>query len=83
MGRLDGPGVIHYEKYHKLTSDELDDITKKYDNEDLHIGLNYTWKKTHNHYLDWLFKEWLNQESLTTKSQAFTLLKRSGFVDSE
>ena len=81
MGRLDGPGIIHYEKYHKLTSDEIDSITQKYDDEDLHIGLNYTWRNEHDHYFDWLFKEWLSRGELEKESQAFTFLKRSGFVD--
>lgn len=81
-GRLDGVGVIHHEKYHKLTSDDIDSITKKYDDIDLHLGLNDEWHKDHKHYLDWLFTKWMRPaKPLEKESQAFTLLKRSGFVD--
>jgi len=82
-GRLDGPGVFHYEKYHSPTSRELEEITQKYDGDDLHIGLDNTWRKEHKHYLDWLFTRWLRARAkpLEKETQAFTLLKRSGFVD--
>lgn len=82
-GRLDGAGVIHNEKYHKLTSDDVDSITQKYDDKDLHLGLNDEWHKDHKHYLDWLFTKWMRglAKPLEKESQVFTLLKRSGFVD--
>ena len=82
-GRLDGVGVIHREKYHKLTKDEVNDITIKYDNEKLHLGLNDNWKaEGKKHYFDWLYTSWLdNSKPTTTESQIFKFMKRCGFVD--
>ncbi len=82
-GRLDGAGVIHYEKYHKLTNEELDEITRKYDDDQLHLALNENWKNEgHKHYLDWLFKVWAKSPTPTNnETQMFKMLKRSGFVD--
>ncbi len=82
-GRLDGAGVIHQEKYHQLTPEEIEEITQQYDNQDLHLGLNENWDKVHEHYLDWLFTKWLGvgAKPMDKEGQAFTLLKRSDFVD--
>lgn len=82
-GRLDGPGVFHHGKYHAATDEELADIAEKYDDDELHIRLSDAWKTNHRHYLDWLFTRWLgrNSEPLDKESQAFAMLKRSGFVD--
>jgi len=82
-GRLDGVGVIHRDKYHKLTKDEVNELTNKYDNEKLHLGLNDNWKaEGKKHYFDWLFTSWLdNSKPITTESQIFKFMKRCGFVD--
>lgn len=82
-GRLDGPGVFHNEKYHLPNEKELTEITAKYDDDNLHLGLNNTWKKKYNHYLDWLYSKWPGGKSkpLKKESQAFKILKRVGFVD--
>jgi nitroreductase len=82
-GRLDGKGVIHYEKYHTLTNEELDEITRKYDDDQLHIALNENWRNEgYTHYLDWLFQAWANSPKPTDhETQMFRFLKRSGFVD--
>jgi nitroreductase len=84
MGRLHGPGVIHREKYQRLTKEQLDEITRTYDDKDRHMGLNPEWdSQGHKHYLDWLFKNWLGRSASPTSSetQMFQILKRSGFVD--
>lgn len=83
VGRLDGPGVIHNEKYHYVSDEELDEITRKYDDESLHLGLQVNWKEQgHKHYFDWLFKSWLRGTKPATKeSQLFKILKKSGYVD--
>jgi nitroreductase len=82
-GRLAGPGVIHYEKYHQLTQDELDAITRQYDDPERHLALNEDWKSGgHQHYLDWFFKEWLGGAKPTEReTQLLQLLRRSGFVE--
>jgi nitroreductase len=82
-GRLDGPGVIHYEKYHRLTQDETAEIMRQYDDPERHLALNENWKaEGHPHYLDWYFKKWLGDSKPTEKeTQIFRFLKRSGFVE--
>jgi hypothetical protein len=83
MGRLSGPGVVHYESYHKLTKDELDEITRNYDDKHRHLALSDDWKAGgYNHYLDWLFKVRTGASKPTEQeTQMLRLLKRSGFVE--
>lgn len=79
-GRLSGPAVIHYEKYHRLTKDELDHIVLQYD--DKAMPLSEDWKKKgYKHYLDWFYKEWARGRQITSETQMFKRLKKSGFVD--
>jgi len=82
-GRLDGPGVIHYEKYHRLTKDELEEIMRQYDDPERHLALNEEWKaQGYAHFMDWWFKNWLGDSKPTEKeTQMLRLLKRSGFVE--
>ena len=83
IGRLDGAGVVHEGKYHPLTKDQVEEITRKYDDVQQHLGLNETWKADgYKHYLDWYFKAWLGGGKPTEKeTQMLRLLKRSGFVE--
>jgi nitroreductase len=82
-GRLDGPGVIHYGKYHRLNQSETEDLVRQYDDPERHLALDEDWKaKGHKHYLDWYFKDWLGDSQPTEKeTQMLRLLKRSGFVE--
>jgi nitroreductase len=83
-GRLDGKGIFHEKTYQSLTNEELAEIIRKYDDPSLHLGTNENWKANgHEHYLDWLFKEWLARDSKPTESetQLFVQLKKRGFVD--
>ena len=84
-GRLDGLGVVHEGKYHHLTKDEVEELTRLYDDKERHLGLNTDWDtQGHPHYLDWYFKAWVgrNLKPGTTETQMLRLLKRSGFVES-
>lgn len=82
-GRLDGPGVIHQEKYQALTKVQAEELMRQYDDPDRHLALNENWKSGgHKHYLDWYFKEWLGDSKPTEQeTQIFRLLRRSGFVE--
>ena len=82
-GRLDGPGVIHYETYHKLSPDEVTDITRQYDEKERHLALNENWKtQGYKHYMDWWFKDWLGGSKPTDReTQMLRFLRRSGFVE--
>jgi len=82
-GRLDGVGVIHYENYHRLSKEEVADITRQYDDKERHLALNENWKaQGYNHYMDWWFKEWLGGSKPTDReTQMLRFLRRSGFVE--
>lgn len=83
-GRLDGPGIIHEEMYHRVTEEELKEITRKYDDKNAHIALYDNWDKDgYAHFQDWLYKDWLGAESKpsTQETQMFKLLRRSGYMD--
>lgn len=85
-GRLAGPGVIHREAYHMPTPEELEAITKQYDDKDLHLGLRDNWdQQGHKHYQDWLHKAWLRRASKPTEqeTQMLTMIKKCGYVENE
>jgi nitroreductase len=81
-GRLDGPGVIHYEKYHHLTEDEVEEMVHQYDDPERRLALEW-WKPGQSpHYLDWLFTQWLPYAKPTEQeTPILRFLKRSGFVE--
>jgi hypothetical protein len=80
---LNGVGVIHYENYHRLTKEEVADITRQYDDKERHLALNENWKaQGYNHYMDWWFKDWLGGSKPTDReTQMLRFLRRSGFVE--
>ncbi len=83
-GRLDGPGVIHSEKYHTLTKEEVGEIILKYDDKQRRLALNDDWGAKYKHYLDWFFKDWMRVGSKPAEQETQMLrrLKRSRFVES-
>jgi len=83
-GRLTDVGVIHRESYHQPTDEELETITRQYDDKNKHIALNENWEQQgHKHYLDWLFKVWLKgaNKPHTKEGKMLTQLKKRGFVE--
>jgi nitroreductase len=81
-GRLGGSAVIHYEKYHRLTKEELGQIVLQYDDKAMQLIQSEVWeKKGYKHYLDWFYKEWARGGRTTSETQMFKRLKKSGFVD--
>ena len=83
-GRLRGPGVIHQEKYHRLSKSEADEIVRQYDDPKLHLGLNDEWRKNHKHYLDWFYKEWSGRfKPAAGECAILKRLKKSGFIDGQ
>lgn len=84
MGRLDGAGVIHMGKYHRLASTEVRELIEKYDDKTLHLGVNENWdQEGFKHYLDWYFKAFLGPRAAAPKqeTQMLRLIRRSGFLD--
>ncbi len=83
-GRLCGPGIIHYEKYHRLTKDETEEMVRQYDDPKRHLTLEF-WKTGQTpHYLDWVFTQWWPAPKPTEKeTQILRFLKHSGFVEAQ
>ena len=83
-GRLDGTGIFHQKSYQMPNAEELEEITAKYDDPELHLGLNPDWKEQGNeHYLQWLFEKWLGRDAKPKEqdTQLFAQLKKRGFVE--
>jgi nitroreductase len=85
-GRFDGTGLIHEGKYHHVTPEEAEEITRIYDDESRHLGLDYggNWRtQGHKHYLDWMFTEWMGRPAKRTKTptQMLELIKRLGYLE--
>jgi nitroreductase len=83
-GRLNGPGVIHHEKYHRLTKEEAEEMVRQYDDPARHLALE-GWKAGQSpHYLDWVFTQWWPApKPPEQETQILRFLKRSGFVESQ
>jgi len=89
-GRLSGPGVVHFGKYHRLSKTDLDEIVRQHDDKSRHLGLVEDWdQKGHKHYLDWLYKDWLRAPSAQgpqpapAESQISKFMRKSGFVEEQ
>ena len=59
-GRLSGPGIIHFNKYHKLNDQGLGKMVLEYDSQDKHfLSLIDDWReKGYNHYLEFFYEKW-------------------------
>lgn len=92
-GRLSGPGVIHFNKYHRLNDNELENIVLEYDNYDKHfLSLISDWRERgYKHYLEYFYEKWcgcsrINEESdneiksNNQYSQVEKMLTRAGFM---
>ncbi len=78
-GRLSGPGVIHYDHYHELTSSETENLIAEFDDPIKHLGLNYDHEFPH--YLDWFFLKWSQNRYGDEKGKNMTkLLQDLGFI---
>jgi len=83
-GRLNGKEIFQENTYQKLTKEELKVITAQYDDPEKHLALNPGFKdQGHEHYLEWLFKEWLGSDSQPKEKETalFKQLKKRGFVE--
>ncbi len=84
-GRLNGPGVIHYGKYHRVTAQELDELVQQYDDPERHLGLNDGWEQQgFDHYLDWFYTVWSARGGKSgVKSQMFEILEQVEFLEND
>lgn len=85
-GRLRNSGVIHYARYQRLTTDELNKIVNEYDDEKQHLGVIPTeiWSEMgFDHYLDWFYTKWPGLAANKSKVEEFRMiLKKVGFIPS-
>jgi len=80
-GRLNGKGIVHYEKYEHLTLPEINNIISEYDNKEKNLGLINNWEKMgFEHYLDWFYKKWTRKMSDKKVNEIKNRLIRSGFL---
>ena len=80
-GRLDGKGIVHYEKYEHLALEEINNIISEYDNKEKNLGLVNNWEKMgFEHYLDWFYKKWNRKISDKKVIEIKNRLIRSGFL---
>jgi nitroreductase len=84
-GRLNGPGVVHWDTYHRPPPAELDALVAQYDDPASHLGLDDAWREQGLvHYLDWFYTVWSNRgPSRTGKSQMYELVEQLGFLDAD
>jgi nitroreductase len=83
-GRLDGPGVIHYEKYHQLTKEEKDEMIRQYDDPQRHLALDGRKPGQTPHYMDWVFTQWWPAPKPTEQeTPILRFIKRSGFMETQ
>lgn len=82
-GRLSGPSVVHYGKYHQASVAELEILVQQYDDPEKHLGVNNTWKQEgFMHYLDWFYSVWSSRGGKKDgKSQMYEILERIGFLE--
>ncbi len=85
-GRLQNSGVIHYDRYQRLTTEELDKLVNEYDDEKNHLGIipPEKWSEMgFNHYLDWFYAKWPGLATNKSKVEEIrTILNKVGFVSS-
>jgi nitroreductase len=79
-GRLSGAGVVHRDRYQRLTGEEADRLIAEYDDAERHLGLVSDWaEQGFEHYLEWFYTKW-SAGSPGPPPQFFGLLARAGFI---
>ncbi|MGE5630951.1 MAG: hypothetical protein ACM3TR_07640 [Caulobacteraceae bacterium] len=86
-GRLDGPGVVHYQEYHRLDETELEEQVKEYDMEDKNMGVVFfksSKEQPYSRYLDWFYRIWSRPKPEFyegRKVEIMQFLKKTGFIE--
>ncbi|MBN1214401.1 MAG: nitroreductase family protein [Candidatus Lokiarchaeota archaeon] len=84
-GRLNDSSIIHYNKYSKLTEENIRTLVETYNNYDNPLGLINNWEELGlKNYLDWLFTRWLGSNNLNSTNDGlksfYDILKKIGFL---
>ena len=76
-GRISN-GVIHFGKYQRLNSDEMEQLVNEYDDPSNHFALTENWQQEFEHYLDWFYTKWSGKSDTHLISK---LLNKTGFLE--
>lgn len=77
-GRLQGPGVVHYDTYHPMDANEIEADIKKHDSPEKEYGVYSQWESMgYPHYYHWFFQEW---NTMSDKDIFTPFLKEIGFI---
>ena len=80
-GRLNGPGIVHHGRYHRLSAAECDAVVAEYDAPQRHLGLVEDWReKGAAHYLEWLFTRKPFDADTEPLSAMSITLRKHGFI---
>jgi FMN reductase [NAD(P)H] len=81
-GRLSGAGVIHDERYQRLTSEEAAELVRVHDDPSAGLDMGFAWQeKGFAHFLDWFYSVWSRRfPAEEGPSQVVQWLEESGFL---
>jgi hypothetical protein len=83
-GRLNGPGVIHYGRYQRLTPNELEAMVRDLDNPEKHLDLRGPKQENEVrlNFADWFFRVWCKQfkEEDNKTVELYKTLSDAGFL---
>ncbi|MCK5063694.1 MAG: nitroreductase family protein [Candidatus Fermentibacteraceae bacterium] len=71
-------GVIHFDKYSRLTPGEMEQLVKEYDDPSRHLMLTEDWRQEFEHYLNWFYTKWSGKGDT---QHIYRVLGETGFLD--
>jgi FMN reductase [NAD(P)H] len=82
-GRLNESGVIHYEKYKKLTNEDINKIIGSYENPKTNLGLSFfnSNSETYADYFDWFYNSWSKKVEEEQQKTIYSTIADAGFLD--
>ncbi len=82
-GRLENVGILHHNKYQRLSEQEMDTIIREYDNEEKHLGSTMEdWKELgFNHYLEWFYTRRSREIPKEKLQEFYDMLEKTGFIE--
>jgi len=81
-GRLSGPGIIHYNKYQRLSTKELEQLVKDYDDQEICLGAPAARlsEMGFERYLDWFFTKWNRPFPEEKIKELYDILRKAEFL---
>lgn len=85
-GRLKGAGVIHYGKYKRMNSNEMDELLNDYtitENRLSNIPADKLKENGYEHFLDWFYQAWSKRGFPQPLEDFYDILIKTGFFKKE